>query len=136
MLKINRLAPYAIFFACLLQLSVQTVTAADHDLTGTYALEARSKDSPNCKGAGEIRLVQQGASLTGDGDISGNCIGGPYKGTVTGYYDGEKLRINFESDFSYSFFSTKESIEPDIIEGAYWGFGSSDSGPAKMIRIE
>lgn len=123
-------------FAYVLLLSAQTVIAADQDLTGTYSIEASSKDTPNCKGAGEIRLIQEGVALNGDGVISGNCIGGPYHGTVTGFYDGDKFRIVFKSEFSYSFSSTKELVTQERIEGAYWGFGGSDSGPATLTRIE
>jgi hypothetical protein len=116
----------------LLQLGVQAETIAEESFSGTYTIEASSKDSPNCRGAGEIRLVQEGSVLSGDGSISGNCIGGPYFGKVSGSYRKNEFRITFTSEFSYSFFSDDEAMTPEDITGTYWGFGTSDSGLATL----
>lgn len=110
--------------------------AADSDITGNYAIDASSKVSPACRGAGEIQIIQAGTAITGVGSISGNCIGGPYLGEVTGTYDGFELKLTFFSDFSYSFYTRSEDISRDIINGAYGSVQASDSGSATLTRID
>lgn len=136
MLPISRYASPALFVVCCLMGSAQVAVAGDDSLTGSYAIEAVSKNSPNCRGAGEIRILQQGTAITGEGSISGNCIGGPHIGTIKGSYDGSQLKIIFYSDFSYSFYSESETMLPNIIYGAYGSLGANDAGIATLKPIE